>query len=495
MPYSHLETTEALRWLAEHQGGDFHLDPSSSAYPSASTIYMSAVRAPANFVPFVISLYNIETGEARFPLNLMVNPTDIQYGHGKSVQNVYTRKGWVSTYWGSQLRTMTVSGSSAGFYYNPNQIISTVQGLGIAVGGLSNYNRKNSIAYANLLALVSYYKRNAAYFLSGVSDQTYWKDGTSRVINVMDFVMISYDGTDHLGGFNTFTLNDEATNPYRIEYNFEFVVAGIVGDKFDGHLRRENNDVNGKVEISVQGADMELTKTVTMNADELNQYFNVPRTPVSRSYEYEYGNVEAENEYVYSTDTPDSQTRSYYVDSNGVRHEVADVPDGTVRVTRGAHDSEGHDGKVDYRTGSGQIRALSSGVVSYVGMAGDGEYYVLVRTQAEVNGVMRDAYVRYYHLDPMTLGNLFVGTPVQAGSYLGSERYSGSNYAPHCDLEVRVINGGNPSWDNSSRIDASQYFYDGVDRLGSMSSFPDGSTTNDYQTEVHKHGKKRTAGE
>lgn len=495
MAYSSLETTEALRWIARGQGGDFHLSPKDSAYPSSSVTYMSASRPPTNFVPFVISMFNVETEEASYPLNLMVNPSDIQYGNSKSVQSVYTRKGWVSTYWGSQLRTMTVSGSSAGFYYNPSQVISAAQGLGIAAGGLSNYSRRSSIGFANLLALVSYYKRNGAYFLEDVSEQTYWKDGTSRVINVMDFVMISYDGTDHVGAFNTFTVNDDSSNPFKIEYNFEFVVAGLRGEKFDGHLRKANNERNGKVEVSIQGDDMELTKTVQMDAEELNEYFKVPEPPVSQSYEYEYTSLEAYDEALYSVDTPDTSGRDYWIDSKGVRHAVAEVPDGTIKVTRGGHDGEGHDGKIDYRTGSGQIRAFSAGVISHIGVAGDGEYYVRMRTTVMNNGVPTPAYVRYYHLDPGTIASYSVGTSVPAGAYLGTERYVGSvKYPPHCDFEVRVINEGSSSWQNSSRIDASQYFYAGVQRLASMSAFPDGSTTNDYQNEVHKHGQKRTAG-
>jgi hypothetical protein len=125
MPANNLETTEALRGLSLVQGGDYHLSPAATAYPSESSTYMSAARPPANYQPFVISLYNAESDEALYPLNLMINPTDIQYGHVKSIQNAYTRKGWVSTYWGSQPRTLTVNGTSAGFYYNPNQVAET----------------------------------------------------------------------------------------------------------------------------------------------------------------------------------------------------------------------------------------------------------------------------------------------------------------------------------------------------------------------------------
>jgi len=102
-----------------------------------------------------------------------------------------------------------------------------------------------------------------------------WGDGTSRVINVMDFVMVSYDGTDHIGAFNSFTINESATMPYRIPYNFEFIVAGVRGDSFDGHLRKANNDSSGSVQVSIQGDDMELTKTVRMDEKSLNKYFHL----------------------------------------------------------------------------------------------------------------------------------------------------------------------------------------------------------------------------
>lgn len=273
---SPLDTTDSLKGLVPVQGGDYHTSPSSGSYPSYSTTYMTAARPPANYIPFVVSLYNVEKDEARFQLTLMVNPSDIQYGHTHAVQNAYTRKSWVSTYWGQQLQTLTVSGSSAGFYYNPNEVQSTVEGLKIRAGGLANYNRRNSLAFANLLALVSFFKRNGAYFLTDVSDQTLWNDGTSRVINVMDFVMVSYDGADHVGAFNSFTIDDNASTPYRVNYNFEFVVAGLRGDFFDGHLRKDDNDRIGSVQVSIQGDDMELTKTVRMNESQLQSYYKIP---------------------------------------------------------------------------------------------------------------------------------------------------------------------------------------------------------------------------
>jgi len=261
--------------LIQSQGGDFHLDPAGRTYPTTSTTYMGAARPPANYIPFVISLYNVEKDEALYPLNLMVNPTDIQYGQVKSVQNAYTRKGWVTTYWGSQLRTMTVSGSSAGFYYNPNKVRETVEGLRVQNVGLTNYSRRNSIGFANLLTLISFFKRNGAWFLSATGDQTYWRDGTSRVIHVMDFVMVSYDGADHVGSFSTFTIDDNASNPYRISYNFEFVVAGLRGDFFDGHLHKADNADDPKVEVSIQGDNMGLVKTARMNVKELNKDFAI----------------------------------------------------------------------------------------------------------------------------------------------------------------------------------------------------------------------------
>lgn len=494
MAANNLETTESLRGLVLSQGGDYHLEPATMAYPSESTTYMSAVHPPANYMPFVISLYNVETDEARYPLNLLVNPTDVQYGHAKAVNNAYTRKGWVTSYWGSQPRTLTVSASSAGFYYNPNQVAETVEGLGIKVGGLSNYGRRNSIAFANLLAVISFYKRNGAYFLNDVGEQTYWKDGTSRVINVMDFVMVSYDGSDHVGAFSTFTVDDSATRPYRIEYNFEFVVAGLRGDFFDGHLRKADNDLNPRVEISTQGDDMELTKTVRMDEDELNKYYEM--APVKSQTLYDVGSdpVDAAN------DPPTDAKKDYWTDSKGVKHPVSVVPEGQVRVSRGGLDGEPHKDKngninlkIDYRTGSGEIRSLSSGVVVVSQLSTEGEWYVVVKTKVPYNGEMVDGYVKYYHLDP-ALANVVVGSVVEPGSSLGFERYEGSvAYPPHCDLQVIAADESKPGWQNGETIDPNDYFLSGVNTLSTLTTFPDGALQEDYQEVKYKHGEKATA--
>ena len=492
LPY-YLDTTESLKGLIKDQGGDFHTDPPNQTYPSYSSTYMSASRAPANYHPFVLSLFNVESGEARYPLSLMINPTDIQYGNSQAIQNAYMRKGWVSTYWGNQLRTLTVSGSTAGFYYNPNEVQNTARGLQVRAGGLSNYNRRNSLAFANLLALIALYKRNGAYFLRDTADQTLWNDGTSRVINVMDFVMVSYDGTDHLGGFNSFTIDDKASTPYRVLYNFEFVVAGVRGDTFDGHLRKGDNDRAGSVQVSIQGEDMELTKTLRMNEEELNDYYKMSAIPQFSSTEYSYDELERLDELNLSLDEPwGNDKRGYYIDSKGVNRPVAVVPDNTTKVTRGGLDEEDHGGKIDYRTGTGQIRALSDGRVISTALAGDGEYYVLTRTKVNYNGVMVDAYVRYYHMDPLSISGLTAGSTIGAGTFLGSERYTGSDYPPHCDLEVRIIDPANPGYSAAFRIDATNYFNQGTKTLGAMATYPDGGQQKDYGTIVYKHGEKGT---
>jgi hypothetical protein len=482
------ETTISLDGLAKVQGGDYHLSPSNNTYPSTSSTYMSAARTPTNYIPFVISLYKIDTDEALYPLNLMVNPNDIQYGHGKVVQGSYTRKGWVSSYWGSQMRTLTVSGNSAGFYYNPNQVMSTVDGLKIKSGGLTNYSRRNSIAFANLLALISYYKRNGAFFLKDTAEQTYWRDGTSRVIHVMDMVMVSYDQTDFIGSFNTFTLNDTAANPYRIEYNFEFIVGGIRGDKVEGHIHMADNDSNPKVEISLQGDDMELTKTTRMDEEELNQYFMMPNIPPS-GISATYSDQEALDEESLNPPPPASQS---------LQKQLSKWPPNSFVITAGggANNDHGSDRpeKADFVTSSGQIRSFSDGVVTQVvkspGVYG-GFNYITVSTQTEYNGEIIPVYVRYFHVDPETMADLQPGDEIHVGDYLGNLGNDAGKYDYHCDFAVVDARVPFVSWSDAKFIDCTDFINDGVEKLHEMSATD--PELSDYQNTIYKYGKKKTA--
>jgi hypothetical protein len=275
MPYTDVRNTiDAITALIQKEGGDLHFQDKASIYTFSDWVTANSI--PADFIPFSISLYDIELNSDLISLTMMINPKDILYGQSHVFNNSYTREGWVTSLWGNQQLTITGSGVTAGFYYSTQT----------AQGGLTNFYRKNSISFLNLLSIVSFFKNNGYYFMDGEENPTIFKDGTSRVINVMDIIRVSYDGSDYLGSFNSFTLIDDALSPYKMEYNFEFVVSSFGTDLqgIEGHVKRNGNETSNTITVAIQGKNTNLNTVIGMDATELNAYFPPEPEPDVEQY-------------------------------------------------------------------------------------------------------------------------------------------------------------------------------------------------------------------
>lgn len=255
------ESTAAFKQILARQGGGllFH---GSGSYPDSWPSYRSLVKRPDGYKPFEISVYNDIEKRDLFTLTLLVNPVDISIGQVYLANEAYTRRGWLPTLWGPQQITITASGISGAFYMGSTNLNS-------GDVGLTNYNRKDTLSFINLLSLIGIYRNNGYYFLEEIVNESFFGDRTSRVIDVIDHIKISYDGTEYLGSFNIFTIDEDATKPYNIAYNFEFVVSGIKGDAFEGHVRVPGRTV-GDITIGEQGYNTRLSEIIQMDESELN---------------------------------------------------------------------------------------------------------------------------------------------------------------------------------------------------------------------------------
>lgn len=261
-----LESTQStLEGLLSRQGGGLFLEKAELLDVDYQT-WITAVNVPFNFKPFSISIYDSNRNIDVVTLVLMINPKDINMGQAYVSSNTYTRVGWVTSIWGRQQMTIAFSGSSPGFYYMSPE----------GSGGITNFNRRGTAGFANFISLVGLFKNNAYYFLNS-NNATIFKDGTSRVINVMDSIKIEYDGSTYLGSFTTFSMTDNAAMPYRIEYNIEFVVSsiGIDLEQLDGHISDGSNSQADAITIEVQGANAHLNEKFGLSEDELNTYYSV----------------------------------------------------------------------------------------------------------------------------------------------------------------------------------------------------------------------------
>jgi len=265
-------TLRAFDQMLERTGGSLHISDGNQDKTGIDNP-LSGLRIPDGRKLFEVSIYNLETRTKEINLCLFVNPTDIQFGQVYLANNAYTRIGYVNTLWGQQQMTVTANGKSAAFYIlaDNNQ------------GGITNYYRRNSVAFKNLFTLMAIFKNNGAHFLSSTSDQSIFKDGSSRVINVLDAVRIDYDGSSYLGAFNTFVVNDNADKPFTLEYNFEFVVSDLITDRatspIEGHIRKGNNANVTEPSFATQGFNTRFDEVVKMNAVELNEHFMMEDRP------------------------------------------------------------------------------------------------------------------------------------------------------------------------------------------------------------------------
>jgi hypothetical protein len=267
-------TIDSIGSLIPRRGGslNFSYAPESLDF----TNWAATANIPNDFIPFSMAIIDSVTREDVVSLIMMINPKDFSVTQPFGVSTANTRFGWVNTLWGNQQATISASGMTAGFYY--------ISGDGS--GGLTNFRRKNSLSFMNLMSIVSLFKNNAYYYMDGQDTPTMFKDGTSRVINVMDIIRLSFDGSDYIGNFNSFSLSDLAENPYRMEYNFEFSVSifGSDPNSIDGHIKQNGNEKNNKVTTAIQGRNTHFDETVGMDEVELKNSFPPESEPPLDDY-------------------------------------------------------------------------------------------------------------------------------------------------------------------------------------------------------------------
>lgn len=375
-------------------------------------------KVPSEYKEFSISIYNVKNNEDKAKLVLFVNPKELVIAQSHKLSNVYTRRGWVNSVWGNQQIVLTVSGVSPGFYF-----------VSEGKGGITNFFRRRTPAFIHLMDIIGLYRNNGWYFLNGITNKNIFRDGYSRVINVMDCIKIEYDGSTYIGAFSTFNLNDIAESPYKMDYGFEFVVSSLGVDlqNIEGHLAIGDNFRDDEVHIAIQGYDVDFKPVIGLDAEELNTYFPIEEVIDPRLYSY--------------TDEEDKDEYEFYT----YRYDkgVVKVPKGVFRITRGWRDGEPHGGKCDFRTHTGTVYSATDGEVVIVKKSyyRGGSNYVLIRTVFQ--GV--PIYVRYFHLDPDSI-KVREGDTVEIGTVLGREGTDGGKYPPHCDFGVRKICGSNTNY-------------------------------------------------
>jgi len=169
-------------------------------------------------LPMTFTTWN-QTTNASMSFQMLVNPENVNWGKTNSIQLQYTRKGFITQLWGPNQEMISAVGRTASFM---------VKGE-----GLTSFSKRRSFGFHNFMALMAAYKNNGYELIDPL------KLGQStRVINRVSSILLTYDGNSVLGHFNNFTMDQDADHPYSMNYNFEFVVSNSSGvyQEIRGHF-------------------------------------------------------------------------------------------------------------------------------------------------------------------------------------------------------------------------------------------------------------------
>lgn len=136
-------------------------------------------------------------------LALMVSPSSMTRSYSKIVSSGNrTRRGFIVEHWGEQLPTLSLDGSTGGFYtWRP----------GGGRDGLSTF-QEASAAYQQLMTLMAAFRSNGRLFNS---------DGTIAIVGA---VQLYYDGVIYEGVLDGFGFGEDENQPFRINYNLTMTV-------------------------------------------------------------------------------------------------------------------------------------------------------------------------------------------------------------------------------------------------------------------------------
>lgn len=171
---------------------------------------------------------------------LLVNPASLEWSLENTVQETRTRGGFMQEFWGSELDTLTASGTTAAAYvasFSPSLVGPPApatpterQGGGLTIRDL----RSNSAGYRNLRRLVDVYRSNGIiYGMRAMGNYAVGngpeKPAFRKALLYGGYVSILYDGVTYRGFFENFEIREAGDAPFWLEWNFTFKVESHVG--------------------------------------------------------------------------------------------------------------------------------------------------------------------------------------------------------------------------------------------------------------------------
>jgi hypothetical protein len=156
-------------------------------------------------------------GDTSIPsLTMLVNPSNLDISYSPLITETRTLGGFVHEYWGEQLTTLAATGKTAMFVDSEK--------------GITNKESRKSESYQYFMTLLNIYKNNGKGYNSTFDSSTpNALRANPTKITSLGIVSMIFDSRQYDGYFESFTYAEDATQPFNLEYSFNFKVMRIIG--------------------------------------------------------------------------------------------------------------------------------------------------------------------------------------------------------------------------------------------------------------------------
>jgi len=139
-------------------------------------------------------------------LVLHVNPKTMAVKYQRKVERIQTRGGFVEQHWGDDTQSISFENATGAF-------MRLYSGLSNVTNPAYGGTRQETLAYDAYLDMLAMFHNNASIY-----------DSFGRVA-LQGYIKITFDGGVFLGWFDTFTVTENADQPYQFAFTMEFTVA------------------------------------------------------------------------------------------------------------------------------------------------------------------------------------------------------------------------------------------------------------------------------
>jgi hypothetical protein len=176
-----------------------------------------------------------------YSIRLNINPSMINLNLAKIINRTQTMTGWIEEYWGEEIDTVTLQGSTAAFViggvslfdvrngsnaafaYNANNGTSYRQPVNQALGvadipsfftddyGLTSGRRNQTVSYRELKAVLSMIHNNGLTY-----------DEYTGLVIARSVVHIGYEYGNFKGYFESIDVTEDSAAPFRYTYTITF---------------------------------------------------------------------------------------------------------------------------------------------------------------------------------------------------------------------------------------------------------------------------------